>query len=61
MRQRRAIVLFNRFIADQSGVTVIEYALLGSIMAVAIVVWATMIGTSVSNTFTTIAGYFPSG
>ena len=53
--------LFARLIRDQAGVTAIEYALIGSIMAVAIVVWATLMGQSLNSDFATISGYFTAG
>ncbi|MGA7385297.1 MAG: Flp family type IVb pilin [Methylocella sp.] len=47
--------LFHRFIADQSGVTAIEYGLIAALIAVAIVVAVTSVGTSLSALFTTIS------
>jgi len=47
--------LLDRFIDDQSGVTAIEYALIGVLIAVVIVVAVTAVGTSLSGTFTAIS------
>ena len=47
--------LLHRFIDDQSGVTAIEYALIGVLIAVVIVVAVTAVGTSLSGTFTAIS------
>jgi pilus assembly protein Flp/PilA len=48
--------LVKRFLRDEAGVTVIEYALIAGIIAVAIVVWATTIGNTLDTTFVMIAG-----
>ena len=48
--------LVIRFCRDDAGVTAIEYALLGGIMAVAIIVWATSIGGTLNTVFASIAG-----
>jgi pilus assembly protein Flp/PilA len=42
---------FKRFAADQSGTTAIEYALLGTIIAVALVASFSLVGDSVANMF----------
>jgi pilus assembly protein Flp/PilA len=47
--------LFNRFIADQSGVTAIEYGLIAALIAVAIITAVTSVGTNLTATFTSIA------
>jgi pilus assembly protein Flp/PilA len=41
--------------ADQSGVTAIEYGLIASLISVAAVSVITMVGTSLSTTFQTLA------
>jgi pilus assembly protein Flp/PilA len=41
---------------DRRAVTAIEYALIASLLAVAVVSGATLIGTSLKNTFTYLAG-----
>ena len=43
--------LFARFMKDESGATAIEYGLLASLIAIAIITAATQIGISVSATF----------
>jgi pilus assembly protein Flp/PilA len=45
-----------RLRSDRRGVTALEYGLIASLVAVAIVVGVTALGTSVGNTFTFIAG-----
>ncbi|MFI4948482.1 MAG: Flp family type IVb pilin [Alphaproteobacteria bacterium] len=40
---------------DRSGATVIEYALIASIISISILVWAFEIGTSVSGFFRMMA------
>jgi pilus assembly protein Flp/PilA len=47
--------LFNRFIADQSGVAAIEYGLIAGLIAVVIISAVTLLGTNVSSKFSTIA------
>ena len=48
--------LVLRFLKDNSGVTAIEYGLIASLIAVVIIAAVTATGTSVSNTFNTVAG-----
>jgi pilus assembly protein Flp/PilA len=47
--------LFTNLLKDQSGVTAIEYALIAALIAVAAIAAFTLVGTNLSNTFTTIA------
>ena len=44
----------NSFLSDQSGATAIEYALLGSLIAVAIIGALTTLGTKLSSTFSEV-------
>ena len=48
--------LIRRFAASESGVTGIEYALIGSLVAVVIVSAVTKIGTTLSGIFTSVGG-----
>jgi pilus assembly protein Flp/PilA len=48
--------LFRRFITDQSGVAAIEYGLIAGLIAVVIIGALSLLGTNVSNKFSTIAG-----
>ena len=48
--------LVSRFIKDESGATAIEYGLIAALIAVAIIVGATTLGTKLDAQFTTIAG-----
>ena len=50
--RRQAI---SRLIEDNRGVTDIEYALIAALIAVAAIAAFTLVGTNLSNTFTTIA------
>ncbi len=43
------------FAADESGATAIEYGLIAALIAVVVVASVTLIGTSLSNTFNTVA------
>jgi len=45
---------FTRLVADQSGVTAIEYGLIAALIAVAAVTIMTTVGTSLSSTFNTV-------
>lgn len=51
--------LVRRFMLCRQGVTAIEYALLGSGIALAIITGVSAVGTSLSATFTNIANAFP--
>lgn len=47
---------FKAFWADEEGATAIEYGLLASLIAVAIVTGATAVGTALDALFTQVAG-----
>jgi pilus assembly protein Flp/PilA len=51
-------VIFRRLLADESGVTAIEYGLIGSFIAVAIAAAVNTVGSNLSSTFTIVAGGF---
>ncbi len=46
--------LLNRFVADQSGATAIEYGLIAGLISVVIITAITSIGTRLSNKFNAI-------
>lgn len=46
---------FARFIKDESGATAIEYGLIASLIAVAIIAGATALGNQIGTTFNAIA------
>jgi pilus assembly protein Flp/PilA len=46
----------KKFLADESGVTAIEYGLIAALIAVAIILGATAVGTAVNDTFNNVAG-----
>jgi pilus assembly protein Flp/PilA len=48
--------LLNRFAKDESGATAIEYGLIATLIAVAIIVGATAVGTKLNDIFTGISG-----
>ena len=48
--------MFARFGADASGVTAIEYGLIAALIAVIIIGAVSTVGTSLSGTFSTVAG-----
>lgn len=45
-----------RFVKNESGATAIEYGLIASLIAIAIIVAVTNLGTTLSNTFNKIQG-----
>jgi len=45
----------SAFIQDESGATAIEYGLLAVLISVAAIVAMSAVGTSLSNTFSTVA------
>ena len=47
--------LLTRLQRDESGATAIEYGLIAALIAVAIIVGATSVGTSLSGTFNTVS------
>ncbi len=47
---------FNRFAKDESGATAIEYGLIASLIAVAIITILGTLGTNLTKTFTTVSG-----
>jgi pilus assembly protein Flp/PilA len=47
---------FAQFINEDAGATAIEYGLIASLIAVVIIGAVTMVGTSLTNTFTEVAG-----
>ena len=47
--------LLRRLIDDRAGVTAIEYAVLTTLLALAIIVSATVAGTNLNQTFDTVA------
>jgi pilus assembly protein Flp/PilA len=53
--------MFTRILAAltrrEEGVTAIEYGLIASLIAVAIITATTLVGTNLSATFTNIAGH----
>jgi len=49
------LTIFRRLLKDKSGVTAIEYGLIASLIAVAIVGAVFIIGTDLNSTFTNVA------
>lgn len=47
--------LMNRFVADESGATAIEYGLIAALIAVVIIAGARQLGTTLNAKFTTIS------
>jgi pilus assembly protein Flp/PilA len=47
---------FKQFMRDDSGATAIEYGLIAALIAVVIIGAVTLVGTSLTTTFNTVAG-----
>lgn len=47
--------LMNRFVADESGATAIEYGLIAALIAVVIIAGAKQLGTTLNAKFVTIS------
>ena len=47
--------VFQSFVKDESGATAIEYGLIASLIAVAIIAGATALGTSLNTTFSNLS------
>lgn len=47
--------IFKRFAADESGATAIEYGLIASLVAVAIITAVTTLGTNIGATFNRVS------
>jgi pilus assembly protein Flp/PilA len=47
--------LVSRFTKDDSGATAIEYGLIASLISIAIIAAATLLGKNLSNTFNGVA------
>ena len=45
----------TKLIADETGATAIEYALIASLIAVAIIASVTLLGTQLQNTFNEVS------
>jgi len=50
------MVSFSRLLKNESGATAIEYGLIASLIAVAIITGAGALGTNLGATFTALAG-----
>ena len=48
--------IFKNFVKDEAGATLIEYALLATLIAVAAIVAMQTLGKDISNQFTAIGG-----
>jgi pilus assembly protein Flp/PilA len=45
------MTMFSRFFKDESGATAIEYGLIASLIAIAVIAGATTLGTTLSASF----------
>jgi pilus assembly protein Flp/PilA len=51
--------LILRFLGDESGATAIEYALIGSLVSVAIIVGAIALGSKLNDVYHSLAAAVP--
>lgn len=49
------MTVFSRFLKDESGATAIEYGLIASLIAVAVITGAKALGTNINAMFTNVA------
>jgi pilus assembly protein Flp/PilA len=49
----------KKFFKEEDGVTAIEYGLIAALIAVAIIVAVTAVGTGLNNTFTSVSNQMP--
>ncbi len=57
----RFTTLVRHFVKNEEAATMVEYALMLSLIAVVCIVAVTLIGTNANNIFNTIAGALPGG
>ena len=50
-----SIMVFHKFLKNESGATAIEYGLIAALIAVVIITAVTQVGTALSATFSTIS------
>ncbi|MFH6782080.1 MULTISPECIES: Flp family type IVb pilin [Methylobacterium] len=50
------ITKLKRFVSDESGATAIEYGLIATLIALAVIVAARTVGTNLALQFTSVAG-----
>ena len=53
---RKLLATAKKFTTDESGATMVEYALMVALVAAVCVVAVTALGTALSGQFTTVAG-----
>jgi pilus assembly protein Flp/PilA len=54
--ERANMSLIKQFLRHEGGATAIEYGLIAALIAVVIIGAVTVVGTSLSTTFTTVSG-----
>jgi len=57
----RFTTMVRHFVKNDEAATMVEYALMLSLIAVVCIVAVTLIGTNANNIFNTIAGALPGG
>jgi pilus assembly protein Flp/PilA len=54
------VAVARRFLRDTEGATAIEYALIGGLVSVAIILGATALGVKLNDVYNAVAGKVPS-
>jgi pilus assembly protein Flp/PilA len=57
--EEKSMKSIKKFLADESGVTAIEYGLIAALIACAIIVAVSTVGTNLAHTFNTVAATLP--
>ena len=52
--------VIRQFVKQDEGATAVEYGLMVSLIAIAIIVSVTLVGTNLNTVFNTVAGSLPS-
>jgi pilus assembly protein Flp/PilA len=60
-KMNRFTTMVRHFVKNDEAATMVEYALMLSLIAVVCIVAVTLIGTNANNIFNTIAGALPGG
>ena len=51
----RSLLSWRRLIENNRGVTAIEYGLIAALIAIAAIIMMALVGTNLTNTFSTVA------
>ncbi len=57
MKDRKMVKMLRDFLSDESGASAIEYALIASLISIVIIGGATILGTTLEATFSSVAAF----